>query len=171
MILRYVKSKVNTLAALLVFVRSFDVELTHVVLLGRLVGERHALQSRTHSSWCYGQRFALIDVSCIFLTVLCFGFVDRQDCRQEESRSFDAVRRVNRHQSFVRLSPSDLRNRSSCARSLWLKAEQERQHNYLKDGPYVSPEEVSAPPPPPPPRIVSIIHGPQCNNRNFDCCC
>jgi pre-mRNA-processing factor 8 len=24
---------------------------------------------------------------------------------------------------------------------LWLKAEQERQHNYLKDGPYVSPEE------------------------------
>ena len=25
---------------------------------------------------------------------------------------------------------------------LWLKAEQERQHNYLKDGPYVSAEEV-----------------------------
>jgi len=27
---------------------------------------------------------------------------------------------------------------------LWLKAEQERQHNYLKDGPYVSPEEAVA---------------------------
>ena len=25
---------------------------------------------------------------------------------------------------------------------LYLKAEQERQHNYLKDGPYISPEEV-----------------------------
>ncbi|KAG4944966.1 hypothetical protein AAZX31_15G006800 [Glycine max] len=27
---------------------------------------------------------------------------------------------------------------------LWLKAEQERQHNYLKDGPYVTPEEAVA---------------------------
>jgi pre-mRNA-processing factor 8 len=27
---------------------------------------------------------------------------------------------------------------------LWLKSEQERQHNYLKDGPYVSPEEAVA---------------------------
>ncbi|RID66762.1 hypothetical protein BRARA_D01879 [Brassica rapa] len=27
---------------------------------------------------------------------------------------------------------------------LWLKAEQERQHNYLKDGPYVTPEEALA---------------------------
>ncbi|KAI9295519.1 pre-mRNA-processing-splicing factor 8 [Neoconidiobolus thromboides FSU 785] len=27
---------------------------------------------------------------------------------------------------------------------LWLKAEQERQHNYLKDGPYISPEEAVA---------------------------
>ncbi|CAI5475746.1 unnamed protein product [Closterium sp. Yama58-4] len=27
---------------------------------------------------------------------------------------------------------------------LWLKAEQERQHNYLKDGPYLSPEEAVA---------------------------
>jgi len=27
---------------------------------------------------------------------------------------------------------------------LWLKAEQERQHNYLKDGPYVSAEEAVA---------------------------
>ena len=27
---------------------------------------------------------------------------------------------------------------------LWLKAEQERQHNYLKDGPYVTPEEAIA---------------------------
>ncbi|KAF2458304.1 pre-mRNA processing splicing factor 8 [Lineolata rhizophorae] len=27
---------------------------------------------------------------------------------------------------------------------LWLKAEQERQHNYMKDGPYVSPEEATA---------------------------
>jgi pre-mRNA-processing factor 8 len=27
---------------------------------------------------------------------------------------------------------------------LWLKAEQERQHNYLKDGPYISPEEAIA---------------------------
>jgi pre-mRNA-processing factor 8 len=27
---------------------------------------------------------------------------------------------------------------------LWIKAEQERQHNYLKDGPYVSPEEAVA---------------------------
>jgi pre-mRNA-processing factor 8 len=27
---------------------------------------------------------------------------------------------------------------------LWLKAEQERQHNYLKDGPYVSSEEAVA---------------------------
>jgi pre-mRNA-processing factor 8 len=27
---------------------------------------------------------------------------------------------------------------------LWLKAEQERQHNYMKDGPYVSPEEAVA---------------------------
>ena len=26
---------------------------------------------------------------------------------------------------------------------LYLKAEQERQHNYLKDGPYISPEEVN----------------------------
>ena len=28
--------------------------------------------------------------------------------------------------------------------SLYLKAEQERQHNYLKDGPYVTPEEAVA---------------------------
>ncbi len=27
---------------------------------------------------------------------------------------------------------------------LYLKAEQERQHNYLKDGPYVTPEEAVA---------------------------
>ena len=27
---------------------------------------------------------------------------------------------------------------------LYLKAEQERQHNYLKDGPYISPEEAVA---------------------------
>ena len=27
---------------------------------------------------------------------------------------------------------------------LWLKAEQERQYNYLKDGPYLSTEEVAA---------------------------
>src|SRR3954447_6342213 len=27
---------------------------------------------------------------------------------------------------------------------LWLKAEQERQHNYLKDGPYISSEEAVA---------------------------
>jgi hypothetical protein len=27
---------------------------------------------------------------------------------------------------------------------LWLKAEQERQHNFLKDGPYVTPEEAVA---------------------------
>eukprot|EP00953_Heterococcus_sp_UTEX-ZZ885_P020397 11413-Heterococcus_DN1.PRE.2 len=27
---------------------------------------------------------------------------------------------------------------------LWLKAEQDRQYNYLKDGPYVSPEEATA---------------------------
>jgi pre-mRNA-processing factor 8 len=27
---------------------------------------------------------------------------------------------------------------------LWLKAEQERQHNYMKDGPYVSSEEAVA---------------------------
>jgi pre-mRNA-processing factor 8 len=35
------------------------------------------------------------------------------------------------------------KNQGRLAR-LWLKAEQERQHNYLKDGPYVSPDEAVA---------------------------
>jgi pre-mRNA-processing factor 8 len=35
---------------------------------------------------------------------------------------------------------------------LWLKAEQERQHNYLKDGPYVSAEEAVA-------IYTTMVHG------------
>ena len=62
----------------------------------------------------------------------------RQDGLQEEPRAIDAAlaEGAAAASEFIASSPSDGFRRA--------QAEQERQHNYLKDGPYVSAEEAVA---------------------------
>ena len=71
--------------------------------------------------------------------------------RRRHRASVPAPRRTNiAHYNRERIKRGATVDKTVCKKNLgrltrlWLKAEQERQHNYLKDGPYVSAEEAVA---------------------------
>ena len=76
----------------------------------------------------------------------------RENERRRRGRpSVPAPRRTNiAHYNRERIKRGATVDKTVCKKNLgrltrlWLKAEQERQHNYLKDGPYVSAEEAVA---------------------------
>ena len=82
------------------------------------------------------------------------GRLDGVDARPRRRAAADAgpsQRRTNiAHYNRERIKRGATVDKTVCKKNLgrltrlWLKAEQERQHNYLKDGPYVSAEEAVA---------------------------
>ena len=76
---------------------------------------------------------------------------ERPRRRRRHRTRVPAPRRTNiAHYNRERIKRGATVDKTVCKKNLgrltrlWLKAEQERQHNYLKDGPYVSAEEAVA---------------------------